>query len=377
MQNQNDSESTLETSNQEALETPTAPEGEKVEEVKGLSTRDALEVAIAATSKEPKPDAKPDRARADNIIKRSKDPKVAADSDRVSSKKDGSTNEPRLEAPAEYSRDEREDFNGLSRKQQEAALRLHKSRMSTLEQIKRESAELQWSRDIAKQVEPFLKVRGDKEPTHQQILKALKVINEIDDNPRAALAEIMRAKGMDVPKELLKQETPIPKEINETITPLQARLDALERKVAEEENQKVGAVYVNAFDSFASAKNAGGAPKYPDIGNTESGLRLASNIGTLVGGRTDLSKQFIASVTSRIPDASLETLYAEAYKFYGGKVDDTSTPRFQTTQNHLQKSNRAAASVPASGARASTSNGSTKLSYREALEKAIGELNQR
>lgn len=368
MQNQNDSENTSETSKSEALEpAATTQESEKVEEVKGLSPRDALEVAIAATSKTEQ-DNKPTREPRKAIVRDDKKLEV----------KEPKPTQPALEAPAEYSRDEREDFNALNRKQQEAALRLHRSRMSTIEQIKRESAELQWSRDLAKQVEPFLKVRGDKEPTHQQLLKALKVINEIDDNPKAALAQIMQAKGMTVPRELLEQDVTAPKYVEEKITPLQSRLEALERKVVEEEHQKVGAVYVNAFNTFSSQQNAGGAPKYPDINSTESGLRLSSQIGSLVGGQSDLSKQFIASVTSRIPDASLETLYAEAYKFYGGKVDDSGTARSQTPQNHIIKSARAAASVPASGARPE-SGGTVKRfgSNRAALEQAIRELNQR
>jgi len=357
MTNQDDSENTLE--NKEPPEV--AEDLEKVEEPKGLSTRDALEVAIAAAKdkEEEAPKREPRRA----IVTERNEVKVIT--------KDA----PALEAPAEYSREEKDDFRASSRKSQEANLRLHKSRMGTLEQIKRESAELQWSRDLVKQVEPFLKVRGDKEPTHSQLLKALKVINEIDDNPRQALAQILRAKGLDVPRELTQEENKESRNIAETITPLQSRIDALEKRIADEENQKVGAVYVNAFDAFSSATNAGGVAKYPDINNTESGLRLSSQIGSLVGGNSDLSRQFIASVQSRIPNAPLETYYAEAYKFYGGSVDDSLAPRSQNTQTHLQKSARAASSVPSSSSRSADGNGTKRFKTTlEALMHASAEL---
>ena len=358
---------------------PTAPAEQSTEEPKGLSRREALEVAIEATK-----EVKSDETKTDSAPRSGKE---VANRDARKGNKPAKEQPlakevpvpalPSLSAPAEWTTQEKADFDGSTRAQQEAALRLDRSRKTTLETIRREAGELQWSKDVVKQLEPFLKVRGGKEPTHTQIIKALEVVNQIDADPKSALAQILQAKGITVPKELLETDNGAPKAIAEKITPFQTRIDALENRLAFEENQKRGSVYSQAFDSLEKEKNAAGTPKFPDFNNTEAGIKLAGQIGSLVGGNSEVSKQFIATVKERIPGLDLPTLIKEAYKWHGGRVDESQSAKSQDTQqSHIARSSRAASSVPGGGAQSAGTGSQKKYkSYREAAAAALAELN--
>jgi hypothetical protein len=325
----------------------------KAEEPKGLSRRDALEVAIAV----------------------SKDPKLGtvAEPDKPEPVK---VEEPVVEkfaAPAEYTPEERADFEQLSRKGQEAQLRLDKSRKSRIEEIKREAADLQWAKDLAKEVEPYLRSVGGKKKAHEALIDALKMRREFDEgDPKAAAAAYLKAKGLEVPKDLLAEIS----ESDEKITPLQDKINALESKIAQREMAEAGSVLGSAWQSFEQEKNAGGESRFPDINETESGLRLSSNIGSLVSGQTELSKQFIANAKSRIPNLTYQALLTEAYRYYGGRINDSEAPRTQATQKHIAKSSRAAASVPGSGAKSGSVIGRKFKTYREAAEAALAEIRE-
>lgn len=345
---------------------------EKTEEVKGLSRRDALEVAIAATKEADKEDSAEPKSKPQVFKAPKEERKTKAAPDKAESPVS-----PKYQPPGEWTREEREDFLSLSEKQQQAALRLHKSRQSTLEQIKTAAREHEGLKQLSESVNPYLKALGVKEPSEVALKKALKMWREFEEgDPKAAAAAYLKAKGLQVPKELLTEQTQ-QRFSDEKITPLQQRLEALEQTVAQEKTTKARSVLGNAWAVFESEKNAVGAPKYPDIDNTDTGLRLAKNIGSLVRGDTPLSQQFIAKVRERIPGASMSTLIREAYRFEGGRVDDSEAPRTQTTQSHIQKSSRAAASVPPSGVRSANSNGVKRFAdRREALAAAIADLNQ-
>lgn len=335
-----------------------------VEESKGLGLRDALQVALEAEKPE-------------------KEAEVQAKVEQPTEQK-----LPILNAPAEWSKEEKEDFNQLSRRQQEAALRIHNSRKSVLEQIsrekeevRRESADLQWAKDIAKEITPFLKARGGKEPAHSQIIKALEVVNEIDSNTKDAVVKILRAKGIPIPGQLISGEdgdesTAEKKSQNDEIVSLRNELNEIKNKYTQEEVNKKTQTLAEAYNSFTSKKNAAGNSRFPDLNNTEEGIRLASSIGSLVGGETPLSKSFIANVRSRIPDADYQTLMQEAYRFYGGRVDD-SEPKYQSPNKiQLIKSSRAAASVPGRGSQYVNGQAKGKAkSIREALEMSMAQLN--
>lgn len=281
---------------------------------------------------------------------------------------------PAYEPPAEWDKAEKEDFKAQSPKQQEATLRLHKSRNSALESIKAEKAELEWAREIAREVTPFLKVRGDKEPAHSQVLKALKLVNELDSDTRQGVVNILKAKGLAVPKELEVQ----PAAENNSVPPhLQQKIDSIESRLAREDQAKVNSVMNKLWQDFESTKNAAGSNKYPSITNSDEGLRLASNIGSLVSGQTELSKQFIARTMARIPNCSPQQLFEAAYVWEGGKVDDSVAARTQDTQKHVQKSSRAASSVPGRGGQSSSGNEKKFATRREALAHAIQEYRER
>lgn len=342
-------------------------EAETIEDgSKGLSLRDALEVAHEVAKDAPKA---PEKTEKREVIRRS-----PADIQREEPSKEVAP-KPSLQPPSEWSKEEKEDFLASSPKQQEAALRLHNKRQAKLAEIKAESSELQWAKDLVKEITPFIKTRAGKEPTHAQVINALKMVNEIDADAKGSVAAILKAKGLEVPKELLSNGADA---TDEKITPLQKELTEIKNKLAQREQAEMGAVMHQHWQAFESEKNAAGTARYPDINNTESGLRLASSIGSLVRGDTDLSKQFIANVKARIPDLTYPKLFAEAYKWYGGKVDDSAeTPRTQATQKEIVRSSRAASSVPGRGAY-STSSGPVKKykTIREAAAAALAEARE-
>ena len=345
----------------EVVEVKEATEDTKLEENKGVSRREALEVAIESLKPENKVEA----------------PKVEIIEPKVEEKPTQTA--PPLSPPAEYNAEEKADFAMLSRKNQEAALRLHKSRQSKLEEIKAESAELQWAKDIAKEVTPFLKARGDKEPPYSQIVKALKMVNEVDSNTKGAVAQILEAKGIKVPEGFLDENPNVipDKLLQEKIAPLQEELNSVKARLAQEDQAKNEAFLFQNWQAFEQEKNASGKLKYPDLANPETGLHLASNIGSLVSGKTEMSKQFIANAEARIPDLTFPKLMLEAYRFFGGKVDESEAPRSQKPQNnHLAISRRAASSIPGRGVQTASVGSEKKFSSRrEALAHALVTLN--
>jgi hypothetical protein len=300
------------------------------------------------------------------------------------SAKSSQKEEKSLEPPAEWEAEDKELFSKSSREQQQAALKLHQKRQATFteiarrqEAINREAAELQWVKDIEKQITPFLKARGEKGPTHTQIIKALELVNEIDRDPAATVAAILQARGQPVPRELLEKKSD--SGVDEKIAPLQREVESLRMREAQREHERLAGTLRQSWSVFESEKNAAGEAKYPDIaGNSESALKLAGNIGILCGGQTELSKQFIALAKARIPDLTLPRLYEEAYRYYGGRVIDAEAPKFPTQENqkHLAISQRAAASKPSRSA-PSAPVGTVKKykTYREAAEAAMRELN--
>lgn len=319
-------------------------------EEKKLSRRDALEVAIMAhEAPEPEPEVKEAAP-----VEEKKEEEVL----------------PPLEPPAEWTKDEKEDFRQLTRKSQEAALRIHKGRVEKLEEIKRESAELSWAKELAKQTQLFYRARGEKEPSPQDMVRSLQIVNDLSSSQNAAtIKQVLQAKGLPVPKSLDDVEEDTGKD--EALAPVLSKVSALEEKLAAQEREREAVVLQQLWSSFEGAKNAAGSPRYPDLNETEAGLRLASSIGSLVQGRTELSQQFLAAVKARIPDATPERVLEEAYRFYGGRVDESTAPTKTDPQEHLKKSSLAAASVPGRGA----ANGFTppvkKLSRREWLAQAI------
>lgn len=338
---------------------------------KALSLRDALEVAIEATEHDTGR-AETDRA-ADRAASGDARPKSDAGGNQPSVP--ASEEEPPLQPPAEWNNEEKADFAASSRKQQEAALRLHRSRMSRLEEIKTAARDFEHVKRLADDIEPFVRALGVKEKPAVAIQKAVALWKQFEEgDPKAAAAAYLRAKGLNVPRELIENQQADP--LEEKLKPLQEELSSVKMKLAQEEHTKAAEALRQVWTSFEQAKNAAGGHRFPDIlpDKGEAGLRLSSQIGSLVGGHTPLSQQFIASVRARNPEATFETLLTEAYRFYGGRVDDSEAPKSQSPQQHLYKSNRAASSVPGRGAPASNGGVRRFKTYREALEAAKAEL---
>lgn len=329
-----------------------------------LSRRDALEVAFEAVT-EKENASKP-------VIEKKEEPAQA-----ITPEVKAAPEVPALQPPAEWSKEEKEDFLSGTRKQQEAALRLHKTRASTLETIKRERQDYEHLRKLSENVSPYIKAMGLKDTPEVAIQKAVAMWKEFEEgDPRKAAAQYLKAKGLEVPQELLDEKN----SENDPLNPIQQRLESLESLIREERESKEREVLIGSWNSFQDTKNASGKPMFPDL-HSDSGTNLAGQIGSLVGGKTDLSKQFIALAQMRIPDLDRTKLYAEAYKFLGGKVDDSVATKTQdkaTTTEHINRARRASASVMPSGSSASTTGVTTgKMSRRDALQLAMQELRER
>lgn len=284
---------------------------------------------------------------------------------------------PKFQPPAEWDKEAKEDFSNLSPKQQEATLRLYHGRITKLSELQRASAENEQLKALSESVNPYLRAMGVKDPPAVAIQKALTMWNEIENgDTKTALAQILKAKGIEVPTELAGEQDPeSPK-----ISALQSELDTVKAKIAQQEMAQSQAIAQQVWSSFESTKNAAGTNKYPDINESESGLALSRYIGSLVSGTTDFSKQFIALTQSRIPGCTPERLLEEAYKVGGGRVDDAVLPTRSTNpQEHLKKSNRAAASIPGRGTQGANANNAVKrfATFKEAAKHALAEIRER
>lgn len=332
----------------------------------GLGRREALEVALELS--------KPlDEIIAADEAESAKKPNRSA----KELKSEESKELPPLAPPSEWNAEEKEDFNKSSRKAQEASLRLHKSRMKTLNEIKAGYSEINEYKDLIKNLNPFLKSVGINQPTEVALKKALMAWNEIENgDTKKAVAQILKQKGIDVPDSFLSDNSN--PELEGKILPLQEKINQLESKITQGEQAQVVSQLQRAWGAFESEKNATGQSLYPDLGNTESGIAMASRIGSLVGGNTDLSRQFIANVKARNPDADMRTFFREAYVFNGGRINEAShTAGTQPQNNNLKQMVRATVSQPSRAANsAANANGDGKKykTYREALAAAMADL---
>lgn len=330
------------------------------EESKGLSSRDALEVAIESL----KPDT-PEREIKSSPLENIEEAKGESKE----------AEEPQIHAPGEYTSEEKKDFESLTRTQKEAALRLHKSRQSKLAEIKNATKEFKELKSLNDSIAPYLKAVGVKKPTEVALKEALEMWREFNDgDPKLAAAAYLEAKGVPVPKELVEAVENSKPDANQSA--LQNRLSHLENIIASNATQAQAQVLGQAWTAFEQATNAGGKPRFPDVGDTEAGLRMAANIGSLVRGDTPLSQQFVAQAKARNPGLDYQGLLIEAYRYFGGRVDDSEATRTQESQKqHIVNSSRAAASKPGRGAPVA-SNGQVKKykTYREAAAAALAEL---
>lgn len=343
-------------------------ETEQVQEAEKLDLADALEVGLAATKTD------------EELAREQQAPAAEATTDTSATPGE---EVPALSPPAEYSKEEIEDFKKLSRTGQEAALRLYKSNRRLFEEGKREKteanqrkAELKWAEDFADGVKSFYRVRGDKEPSPADIVKALNLVKDIDTRGKAALVEYLEAKGEKIPQELLESTDPKSAPSKE-ITSLLEKVNTLEGKITQQEQTAKTMQIVQGYQTFERTKNAAGSPRYVDIlGNSESALKMTGELLSLVSGESELSRHFLQSVVSRNPEATYLDACDAAYRYLGGQVDDTAAPKTDP-QEHLKKSNRAAASVPGRGTNGRSGSTAKQLPLDEALAHALQVVNSR
>ncbi len=357
-------------------ETPAveATEETPTEEAKGLSLGDALEVAFEA-HKEKDEAAKAKRDEGLEVSYKGKRGREEAKAPEVQEAK-------AIQPPAEYTAKEKEDFLASSPSQQAAALRLHRQRMSTIDEIRREKEAIRREREetqhiqsLAKEIEPFVRAMGTKDSPTVAMQKAIKMWHDFQnaEDPRAAAAEYLRAKGIEdaIPSEwsdAVKNKGPAPE-----IVALQKELEAIKMRHQRDELERSLSQRAEEFRSFTSTTNAAGRPKYPSIrgdDTSEEGIRLASFFGSLVKGDTPFSREFIQRTEARIPNLTRAQLLEEAYKFCGGTVDDAEAPRTQSTQKHIIQSSRAASSRPGNSSR-NVSSSRKGMSLDDALRYSV------
>jgi len=348
----------------------------------GLSRRDAMEVALAATKTD-------DTRRVEATKDVSNDPKEAAPNlaDSQGKGNNGTTPAP-LNPPGELTAEEKAEFAELPRKQQEAIIRRHNGFRSKSDEIRREREQFAREReefkhiqDMAKEAATFFKARGETEPTHAQLIRALKVVNSIDANTKEAVAEILQAKGIEVPEGFLDGKT-LPNPAIEKISSVQSDLEEIKAWKAQRTQEDRLHHNLQTWGTFTSIKNAAGGLKYPDIvGDDEAVIERSARIGQLVGnyGETEISKAFLTLVKSRIPNPSALDLVDQAYRHLGYRIDEsTQAPSQEDPRKHIQRSNRAALSVPGRGS--SATNGRSVKTFkdpREARRFAYRELKER
>lgn len=359
-----------------AVEIATVGEEPKAEPTKGLSLRDALEVAVVAEGDGKKP-TRTDKDKLEVSYKGKR------------GREEAKLPEPKpepiakvLQAPSEWNKEEKADFEASTPKQQEAALRLHRSRSASIDEIRRARAELQHIERLSQDVEPFLRAMGNKDPSAVAIQKALKMWTEFEkaEDPRAAAAEYLRAKGKGdaIPEDWTATDAPT-KQSQENASLLK-ELNDIKQRLAREDHARALQPVVETLHEFEATLNAAGKPKFPSFRSddtSEDGLKFASQFGSLVNGVTEFSKEFIARTSARIPNLTRARLYEEAYKFSGGLVDESAAPRTQNTQKHLLQSSRAASSVPGNGTNSASSGTVRKFkTTREAAAAALAELRE-
>lgn len=339
----------------------------------GLSARDAREVAIKAHRE----NTDDQRSAASRVLEEG-DRKTETHNGHLPGRGDNGVDSTpaSLQPPAEWKAEEKADFLQSTRKQQEASLRLHQSRQNAFSDVQRSRAEIQREREEVQQIKsmadsltPYLKATGVREPAEVALKKAIAMWHQFETgDPKQSAAAYLEARGIPVPRELLEGvEKSAP---SDEIVSVQRKLDSLESKLTEREQQERFQQSLQHWGSFSQIKNAAGGLRYPEIiGDSEAVIQNATRIGQLVGnyGETEISKSFLTLVRSKNPNATQTDILDAAYRYLDLKVDDsTQAPSQQDPQKHIQRSNRAAMSKPGNGS--GSLNGRAVKTFKTARE---------
>lgn len=272
---------------------------------------------------------------------------------------------PALQPPSEFTADEKADFLASSRKQQEASLRLHRTRTQAF------SREFGSTKKLTEGVRSYLDIMGKKGLSPEEaIQKAVAMYHEFDEKPEEAVRSFLEAKKLDLSKlsQPKDSSSSSSQENNSGQSDLREIKNWIENETRSRQAQSLGEVWTR----FETSKNAAGTALFPDLNNTESGIELASKIGTLIS-----NAEYQRAFKTLNPNSTLEDMTVDAYQRLGGRIDQSEAPRSQSShKQHITNSRRASASVPGRGAQTATNSGGKKYkTYREAAEAAVASLN--
>lgn len=235
--------------------------------------------------------------------------------------------------PAEFNRPEQEAWKrGDVKAIQAAYRRINTTRTQEVTRLQNEHRDL---RKLAEVVHPYLEAAGQrgKDP-YRAIQEAVSAINEIRKDPRAGISELLRLHKL-TPDDL--KEKSAGQTATEASTALTSRLERVEHEITRREHQEVANAFGTVFDQLGAATNKAGGKLFPDINESEAGIALAGRIGSTVW-----DKNFQQAVRERIPDATFGDFVIEAYRWHGGRVDQSAG--VSSPQEHIQRAKRASAS---------------------------------
>ncbi len=272
-----------------------------------------------------------------------------------------------IEAPTEFNAQEKEAWAKGDRKSiRQAWDRVNQGRLSHVTRLENEHRS---TRELVQSLNPYIEAAGYEGKTPQQaVMEALAFVNAFRKDPASAIREVSQMTGL-TQEQIWNAQTQAAQQENSQIVALQNRLAETESFVAQENLNRTAQQFGAAMNDLTAEMNNAGTQRYPDLQETEAGMRLAHDIGSLIR-----SEQFVQTVRNRIPGASYKDLFAAAYKTLGGRVDDSEGTRFQGgNQKHVLKSRRAASSQP--GRSSTSSNGRRKFaSFDDAIDAALEDL---
>lgn len=281
-----------------------------------------------------------------------------------------------FDPPPEWNKEEKEMFRSLDRKGQAAHLRVYEAGrnqyrkyISEADQARRQAtAEYRHLQEMARVVDPFVKAAGLKaKDPYKAITEAVALTHLLNTNPKETIHQILRLKK--IPIDSLTQPDAQP---NSELQGLQSEVHSLKTELEASKSQQVRNTLAEVWENVVSEKNTTGTAKYPDLNDTDQGIALAQRTGSLLR-----SADFQRAVKARIPNATLRDFVIEAYRWNGGRIDDSAQSKSaaKTTPAQLNRARRASASVPGRAGRSTSGALKTKAkTLDEALEMALDDL---
>lgn len=245
-----------------------------------------------------------------------------------------------IKAPAEFNKEEKAAWEkGDTKQVLKAFERIHKSRTAN---FSRAQAAIQQEygtmKELADRIKPYIEASGNngKDP-YRALTEAVAAVQMINSNPKLALKQILQMKGLTL-EEL--QDDSAEDKTSSKIEPIQARLNQLEQELKRRENEGVQRQFVDVFTSLQTEKAANGANRFLDLQDTEEGKQLAFDIGSQLRDQA-----WVERTKRRMPTAGLRELVVEAYKYLGGRIDESKESPQQKTEE-IKRAKSASASVP-------------------------------